>query len=486
MAHSTNSHPGERARSGSGLAPRRSAPPTVLGAAALGAALLLGLAPPAWGGQPAPGFYVGLYGGGDIVLTDWDLHDPPNAGPDYTPGSGALGGLRLGVTILPWLGAELATSVLPYSSKAGGSNVALHYSGALVITPFDLDWAPMLFLGGGAHHNVSGDHGADIDYSLSWGLGLRGMLTDWLGLRVDARHVLADGPDLTFAHLVEVNVGLDVFVWGRAGGGGADQDGDGIPDSEDRCVLVEGVASAHGCPDRDGDGVTDAVDDCPRTAGAETAGGCPDADGDGVKDARDACKDQPGDAKNQGCPAAVKPPDGDGDGVSDAADKCPKVAGTPKLNGCPDKDGDGVADAQDKCPDTPGLRGQAGCVPADIAAFLDIPLPDISFKGRGRKLRLSKKGRARLDAMAPALQAYPDLVVRVEVHVGAKRKAKADKLMAKTQAQAELVRAYLVGAGVRADHLVAKGMGASKPIESNKSKRGRKANRRVELHLVAP
>ncbi len=450
------------------------------------AALFLTPTHSARAGQPAPGLYVGLYGGGNVVLTDWDLHDPPNAGPDYTPGSGALGGLRLGVTMVPWLGVELSTSALPYSSQAGGSNVALHYSGALVLTPFDLDWAPMLFLGGGAHHSVSGDHGADIDYSLSWGLGLRGMLTDWLGLRVDARHVLADGPELSFAHLVEASVGLDVFVWGSASGGGADRDGDGIPDAEDRCVLVEGVASAQGCPDRDGDGVTDAVDDCPRTAGADSAGGCPDADGDGVKDALDACKDQPGDPENQGCPASVKPPDGDGDGVPDTTDRCPKVAGTVKLKGCPDKDGDGVGDAQDKCPDTPGLVDQAGCVPPELAAFLDIPLTDITFRGKGRKLRLSKKGRARLDAIAPILQAYPALIVRIEVHVGTKKKAKTDKLLPRTQAQAELVRAYLVGAGVRADHLVAKGMGASKPIESNASKRGRKANRRVELHLVLP
>jgi hypothetical protein len=63
-----------------------------------------------------------------------------------------------------------------------------------------------------------------------------------------------------------------------------DSDGDGIPDSVDKCVLVPGLAQYQGCPftplitvdDRDGDGVLDAYDACPDMFGQKSNHGCPD------------------------------------------------------------------------------------------------------------------------------------------------------------------------------------------------------------------
>jgi hypothetical protein len=61
-----------------------------------------------------------------------------------------------------------------------------------------------------------------------------------------------------------------------------DRDGDGVPDSIDRCISEAGPASNNGCPltaptiaDRDGDGVADDADQCPDTYGANFNNGCP-------------------------------------------------------------------------------------------------------------------------------------------------------------------------------------------------------------------
>jgi hypothetical protein len=63
-----------------------------------------------------------------------------------------------------------------------------------------------------------------------------------------------------------------------------DSDGDGIPDSIDKCLLVPGLAQFQGCPfapnitseDRDGDGVPDVYDACPDMFGLKSNHGCPD------------------------------------------------------------------------------------------------------------------------------------------------------------------------------------------------------------------
>jgi OmpA-OmpF porin, OOP family len=65
--------------------------------------------------------------------------------------------------------------------------------------------------------------------------------------------------------------------------------------------------------------------------------GCPDTDndGDGVPDTADRCPDQPEDtdgADGDGCPRASS--DRDGDGVEDSLDACPDVAGSLASKGC--------------------------------------------------------------------------------------------------------------------------------------------------------
>jgi len=141
-----------------------------------------------------------------------------------------------------------------------------------------------------------------------------------------------------------------------------DRDGDDIQDSQDNCPDEAGLAEFNGCPDRDGDKIMDKEDACPDQAGPKSTNGCPDRDNDGVVDTQDACPDKAGPAEHQGCP------DTDGDGLYDNEDKCPDEFGPQDNFGCPygDLDKDGVYDREDRCVDTPGPRENQGCPYADL------------------------------------------------------------------------------------------------------------------------
>ena len=53
-----------------------------------------------------------------------------------------------------------------------------------------------------------------------------------------------------------------------------------------------------------------------------------------------------------------------------------------------------------------------------------------------------------------------------------------------SQKRAESVRSYLLGKGIAADKLTAKGYGEASPIASNDTAEGRAENRRVEFVIV--
>ncbi len=59
------------------------------------------------------------------------------------------------------------------------------------------------------------------------------------------------------------------------GGGPTDADGDGIPDSADRCPSQPGPAGTQGCPDADSDSTADLDDPCPTRHGPAMNSACP-------------------------------------------------------------------------------------------------------------------------------------------------------------------------------------------------------------------
>ena len=163
-------------------------------------------------------------------------------------------------------------------------------------------------------------------YALPFGVraGLRAALTSELSAELG----LGSGFGGSFGREV-----FRAFVAVRWGHLNQDRDGDGVPDDRDRCPDVPGPAANHGCPerepaapavpeaapaapvpaepeataDRDGDGVPDSVDRCPDEKGPKELEGCPDTDGDGVPDIDDKCPLEPGPAQNDGCPLGDEP-----------------------------------------------------------------------------------------------------------------------------------------------------------------------------------
>jgi outer membrane protein OmpA-like peptidoglycan-associated protein len=164
---------------------------------------------------------------------------------------------------------------------------------------------------------------------------------------------------------VDTPAGVGVDVSGCA----VDSDQDGVPDRQDRCAdTPQGVpVGEHGCElDSDADGVVDRLDRCPGTVeGAPVDhSGCElDCDGDGVANSKDDCPRTPAGAQvdELGCEL-----DADSDGVNDSKDACPGTPVGARVDelGCElDTDGDGVVGSLDHCPGTPaGARvDELGC-----------------------------------------------------------------------------------------------------------------------------
>jgi len=237
-------------------------------------------------------------------------------------------------------------------------------------------------------------------------------------------------------------------------------------------------------PDSDGDGVIDTMDKCPNTpAGRKVnAQGCElDTDGDGIVDGLDKCPNTPAGRKvnAQGCEL-----DTDGDGIVDGLDKCPDTPAGRKVNaqGCElDTDGDGIVDGLDKCP-TIFAKTADGCpepvvVPAPVAAPQKLVLGDVLFETN--KATLTQDATGTLDQAAASLQEWGHVKVEVAGYTDDRGTPEYNEKLSLRRADA--VRTYLIGKGVDADRLTAKGYGESSPVADNTTVEGRSANRRVEL-----
>jgi len=286
-----------------------------------------------------------------------------------------------------------------------------------------------------------------------------------------------------------------------------DSDGDGLLDENDRCPLAredfDHFEDDDGCPDldNDDDGLPDTADKCPLEAedkdGFQDEDGCPDPDNDndGVPGAIDQCpldpEDHDGFMDEDGCPE----PDNDGDGLADTADKCPlepeDYDGFKDADGCPDldNDNDGIPDELDKCPLAPetinNFEDDDGCPDSGGTVKLTCEKIEITEKVffDTAKATIKTASYGLLDQIAAVIKRAPFITkLRVEGHTDDRGDSASNLKL--SQDRADSVRAYLVKKGVEAARLEAVGFGKTKAIASNKTSRGRDANRRVEFMVA--
>jgi outer membrane protein OmpA-like peptidoglycan-associated protein len=339
----------------------------------------------------------------------------------------------------------------------------------------------------------------------------RGQLVSPAGLWLDVNGGVAQTGDLTRAAF-DGHLGFD-FLWPNVGlGPYAGYEHVFQPDNtlrpDDASILLFGLHGMLGSiaappetdQDRDGDGIPDSRDKCPLDPedkdGFEDQDGCPDPDNDKdeIKDVDDACPNEPGkrttDPKTNGCPVR----DRDHDGILDDVDKCPDAPedkdGFEDQDGCPDPDNDkdGILDTLDKCPNEPetlnGYADDDGC-PDDVQVRVvgdQILLDDRVHFDTNRSVVL-------LDSQ-PLLWRVAKLIIKhpeyshIEVEGYADERGEESYNQKLSEARARAVRELLVRYGVSRERLTAVGFGTSNPRLPEKSDNAYRQNRRVEFKIT--
>ena len=217
-----------------------------------------------------------------------------------------------------------------------------------------------------------------------------------------------------------------------------------------------------------------------------------DRDKDGILDVDDACPDEPGikneDPEKNGCPRR----DADKDGIFDDEDACvndPGVRTTdPLTNGCPppkDTDKDSIIDPEDACPQAFGPRDpdpkKNGCPAARVEQGQIKILERVEFENNSAKLR--PESDRILNAVLAVMKEHSEFTkLGVEGHTD--NRGAAGHNLDLSRRRAASVMKWLVDHGIAATRLSSKGLGMTKPIDSNDTDAGRQNNRRVEFHIL--
>lgn len=156
--------------------------------------------------------------------------------------------------------------------------------------------------------------------------------------------------------------------------------------------------------------------------------------------------------------------DPDRDGLIGAADRCPKAPGRPENHGCPDTDtdADGITDREDDCPDLPSnVRGKGGCPGAFVKGDEIVIMDQVHF-ATDRDVILEDSNPI-LEDVVKVMNDNPEIQeIVIEGHTDIRAGDTYNKAL--SQRRVNSVLRYLVGRGIAASRLSAKGFGHSQPM----------------------
>ncbi len=98
------------------------------------------------------------------------------------------------------------------------------------------------------------------------------------------------------------------------------------------------------------------------------------------------------------------------------------------------------------------------------------------------KSTITTNAEAVLIQIYDILKEHPELKVEIGGHTDGLGARRTNQRL--SQARAEAVVQWLIGKGIPASQMVAKGYGEDKPIASNKTRKGREQNRRIEVTVI--
>lgn len=98
------------------------------------------------------------------------------------------------------------------------------------------------------------------------------------------------------------------------------------------------------------------------------------------------------------------------------------------------------------------------------------------------KATLRPESYPALDNLVRALRAKPSMKIEIAGHTDNVGDDTYNRRL--SQRRAEAVRDYLIKKGIKAERLVARGYGETKPVANNDTPEGRQKNRRTEIHIL--
>ena len=128
----------------------------------------------------------------------------------------------------------------------------------------------------------------------------------------------------------------------------------------------------------------------------------------------------------------------------------------------------------------------------DSTYKIDIPLQPIEIDAavvlrnlffETAKFNIKPESEIELNKVVQLLQENPTVKIQIEGHTDNVGKTIDNQKLSEARARSTV--SYLIQKGIRADRLIAKGFGATKPVADNKTEEGRAQNRRTELKVIA-